>query len=47
MKARAISDDLQISQLGRSIGYKAVRAARVTMGGSKLEKSATARAEVG
>ena len=46
MEARATSNGLRISQLGRSTGYKAVRAMRVTIGGSEPEKSIAACGEV-
>ena len=40
-------DELQILQLCRLAGYKAIRAARVTIRGSEPEKSTVAHGEVG
>ena len=47
MEVRVTSVELQISLVCRTAGYKAIRAARVTIGGSKPVKSTAARGEVG
>ena len=45
--AHVTPDELQILQLCRLAGYKAIRAACVTIKGSEPEKSTTAHGEVG
>ena len=40
-------DELQILQLCRLVGYKAIRATRVTIRGYEPEKSTAAHGEVG
>ena len=47
MEVRVTSVELQISLVCKTAGYKAIRAARVTIGGSKPVKSAATRGEVG
>jgi len=44
---RVTLNDLQISQVCRLVGYKAIMAAHVIIGGSILKKSTTACEEVG
>ena len=46
MEVHVTPDDLQIIQVCRSIGYKAITA-RVTIEGSEPKKSIAARGEVG
>ena len=46
MEVHVTSANLQILQVCRSAGYKAIRVARVTIGGFELEKSATMHREV-
>ena len=47
MEAHVTPDELQISQVYKSMGYKATRVAHVTIRGSEPMKSAAVRGEVG